>query len=102
MADKLGSGESACGSSTIGNNLQFLKQQVGAAQTAVGGLTGRQRQVLRGLLEGESNKQIARDLGISPRTVEIHRRCLLDRLEARTTADAIRIAVYAGLPIDDG
>ena len=102
MAGRSGSGESVCDTSGIRNNFHLLKQQIGAAQTAVGGLTGRQRQVLRGLLEGESNKQIARHLGISPRTVEIHRRCLLDRLEARTTADAIRIAVYAGLPVDDG
>jgi len=97
-----GSGESASDTPAARHNLHLLKQQIGAAQTAVGGLTDRQRQVLHGLLEGESNKQIARELGISPRTVEIHRRCLLDRLEARTTADAIRIAVYAGLPVDEG
>jgi len=86
--------------SAIWNHFNLLKLQIRAARSAVGSLTSRQRQVLHGLLEGGSNKQIARDLGISPRTVEIHRRSLMERLEARTTADAIRIAVYAGLSVD--
>lgn len=82
------------------HNLHVLKQQISAAERAVRALSVRQLQVLRGLLEGGSNKQIARDLGISPRTVETHRRCLMERLEARTVADAIRIAIYAGLAAD--
>lgn len=88
--------------SAMWDNFHLLKEQMGAAKRAVGNLTGRQRQVPWGVLEGGSNKQIARDLGISLRTVEIHRRCLMERLEVRTTADAIRIAVYAGLTVESG
>ena len=53
--------------------IEDLEQRVMEAKSAVARLTARQRQVLQGVLHGYSNKQIARDLGISPRTVEIHR-----------------------------
>jgi FixJ family two-component response regulator len=68
-----------------------------SARRRVATLTKRERDVLLGLAEGGSNKEIARDLGISPRTVEIHRAGMLARLEARSTAEAIRIGLYSGL-----
>lgn len=55
------------------------------------GLTRRERQVLDGLLAGGTNKTIAAQLGLSPRTVEAHRAHLMDRLDARSLADLIRI-----------
>jgi PAS domain S-box-containing protein len=58
-------------------------------------LTRRERQVLQGLVDGESNKLIAFALGISPRTVEIHRARMMLKLEVRHFADAIRIAINA-------
>jgi len=60
-------------------------------------LSRRERQVLDGLIEGRHNKAIANDLGISARTVEVHRARLLDRLNVRTTAEAVRLATLASL-----
>jgi PAS domain S-box-containing protein len=60
-------------------------------------LPGRQRQVLELMAKGLLNKQIAHLLKISEKTVKMHRTLLLERLGARTSADAIRIAVEAGL-----
>jgi two-component system, LuxR family, response regulator FixJ len=60
-------------------------------------LTQREQQVLRALVGGGVNKTIGRDLGLSPRTVEMHRANLMDKLGARTLSDALRIAYEAGL-----
>ncbi len=60
-------------------------------------LSPRERQVLDGLAEGRANKAIADELGISVRTVEVHRARLLDRLNVRTTAEAVRMATLASL-----
>lgn len=60
-------------------------------------LSRRERQVLDGLIEGRLSKTIANDLGISARTVEVHRARLLDRLNVRTTAEAVRLATLASL-----
>lgn len=61
----------------------------------VAALSPRCRDVLEGLLAGQSTKAIARELGISPRTVEIHRAHLMRKLGARHVVDAIRIAFEA-------
>jgi PAS domain S-box-containing protein len=63
----------------------------------VAALPPRQRQVLEQLSRGLLNKQIAHRLGISEKTVKMHRALLLEKLGVRTSADAIRIAVEAGL-----
>jgi PAS domain S-box-containing protein len=60
-------------------------------------LPGRQRQVLELMAKGLLNKQIAHLLKISEKTVKMHRTLLLERLGAKTSADAIRVAVEAGL-----
>ena len=60
-------------------------------------LTTRQRQVLALMARGLLNKQIAFELGISDKTVKMHRAALLAALDARSSADAIRLAVEAGL-----
>ena len=60
-------------------------------------LSRRERQVLDAVVEGRTNKMIARDLGISVRTVEAHRDRLLERLGVRTTAEAVRLATLSGL-----
>ena len=60
-------------------------------------LTPRQSQVLKEMALGYRNKQIAARLGIDEKTVKMHRAGMLDRLGAPTSADAIRIAVEAGL-----
>ena len=59
-------------------------------------LTPRERDVLHGLAHGLPNKTIAFNLGISPRTVEIHRAHLMTNLNVRSLSEALRIAFSAG------
>lgn len=58
-------------------------------------LTPREREVLDGLAKGLPNKTIAYDLGISPRTVEIHRANVMTKLGVRSLSEALRIAFAA-------
>ena len=58
-------------------------------------LTPREREVLEGLAQGLPNKTIAYDLGISPRTVEIHRANLMSKLGVKSLSEALRIAFAA-------
>jgi len=67
------------------------------ARVRLKALTPREYDVLRGLVRGHPNKTIAYDLGISPRTVEIHRANLMAKLEVSSLSDALRIAFAAGL-----
>ena len=68
-----------------------------AAQAKLDLLSPRERQVLEGLLAGLPNKTIAYDLVISPRTVEIHRARVMDKMGARSLSELIRLALAAGL-----
>ena len=61
-------------------------------------LTPRERQVLEGIAEGLSNKQIAARLDIGRRTVETHRESLMRKLDIRTVAGLTRFAIEAGIP----
>lgn len=74
-----------------------LSQRRSQAMLKVAALPPRQREVLEHLAQGLLNKQIAWELKISEKTVKMHRALLLDRLGVSTTAEAIRIAVEAGL-----
>lgn len=68
-----------------------------AAAGKVAGLAPRQRQVLELMARGLLNKQIAWELKISEKTVKMHRALTLERLGVATSAEAIRLAVEAGL-----
>lgn len=70
------------------------------ARIRVAGLTPREQHVLDGLARGLPNKTIAFDLGISPRTVEVHRANLMTKLAVNSLSDALRIAFAAGLGMD--
>ena len=61
------------------------------------GLTPRERQVLNGLVAGHSNKAIAYDLDISPRTVEIYRANVMTKMDANSLSDLVRMALISGL-----
>jgi PAS domain S-box-containing protein len=67
------------------------------ARALVRKLTPRQGQVLKEMTLGYRNKQIAARLNIDEKTVKMHRAAMLDRLGTPTSADAIRVAVEAGL-----
>ncbi len=74
-------------------------RRVAAARARVALLTPRERQVLDWLAQGCSNKSIARELGISPRTVEIHRANMMTKVKAENSADAIRLRIEAQLGV---
>ena len=67
-----------------------------AAKVLIAKLTGREQDVLKGLVQGMPNKTIAYDLGISPRTVEVHRANLMSKLGVRSLSEALRIGFSAG------
>jgi two-component system response regulator FixJ len=56
-------------------------------------LTPREREVLQLITDGQSNKEAGRELGISPRTIEVHRARVMEKLGARNTADLMRIVL---------
>jgi two-component system, LuxR family, response regulator FixJ len=61
----------------------------------ISSLSPREKDVLAGLIEGRANKQIAFDLGISPRTVEIYRANLMNKMQADSLSDLVRMALIA-------
>jgi two-component system response regulator FixJ len=67
-----------------------------AARAKLGELTERERQVLDLLVVGKPNKVIAYDLAISPRTVEIHRARVMEKMQARSLAELVRMVLAAG------
>ena len=64
---------------------------------ALDALTGREREVLFGIVQGRTNKEIAAALGISHRTVETHRESVMRKLRIRTVAGLTRFAMEVGL-----
>lgn len=67
------------------------------AREKVAALSRRQREILQCIAAGRLNKQIAFELGLSERTIKLHRAAVLRALGVRTSADAIRMAIEAGL-----
>jgi PAS domain S-box-containing protein len=79
------------------NDATALSVRQARAWGLVSALPPRQREVLQAMAKGLLNKQIAFTLGIAEKTVKMHRALLLERLGVATSAEAIRIAVEAGL-----
>ncbi|WP_226662381.1 response regulator transcription factor [Alteriqipengyuania lutimaris] len=81
-------------------NLEETEQVIartGEAREKVSRLSARERDVLEGLIEGKSNKVIGYELDISPRTVEVYRGKMMDKLEVQSLPEALRVAFAAGL-----
>jgi two-component system response regulator FixJ len=76
-----------------------VARDAASAQIAarVAALSHRERQVLDGLVIGNSNKAIARDYGISPRTVEIYRANVMTKMQAANLSELVRLAMQAGV-----
>ena len=79
---------------------QRASTQAGAAaREKLATLTPREREVFDEMVRGKQNKMIAYDLDISPRTVEVHRARVLEKLEARSLSELVRMALAAGIPL---
>jgi two-component system response regulator FixJ len=76
------------------------KAELAGIQEKIAALSNRERQVLEGLVGGSANKNIAFDLGISPRTVEIYRANLMTKMAANSLSDLVRMAMMAGIVIE--
>ncbi|WP_291845864.1 response regulator FixJ [Bradyrhizobium sp.] len=63
----------------------------------VASLTPRERQVMQGLVTGQSNKAIAREYDISPRTVEVYRANVMTKMQADNLSELVRFAIRAGI-----
>lgn len=74
-------------------------REVSEAAARLATLSCREAEVLQGLVAGRQNKVIARDLGISPRTVEIHRKNLMEKLRVRSLPEAVRLALAAEMKL---
>lgn len=72
----------------------------GAARQRIDALTPRERDVLLALVRGGSNREIAADLDLSPRTVEMHRASMMARLGVNSLSQALKIAYDAGIAAD--
>jgi len=83
----------------LARSLAMTKQSEEAGETMrrLATLTAREREVLGGMIAGRPNKVIAYDLSISPRTVEIHRARVMDKMQARSLSALVRMALAAGV-----
>jgi two-component system response regulator FixJ len=69
------------------------------ASERIAGLSAREQDVLRWVVAGKANKVIAYGLGISPRTVEVHRANLMRKLDAANLSELVRIVLAGGLDL---
>jgi len=79
-----------------------VRRRVIEARKRISRLTTRESEVLDWLARGRSNKMIARELGISPRTVEIHRANMMAKIGANHSAQAVRFSIEAKLAAPTG
>ena len=79
----------------IGSKARSRNAEAKAAKTLLESLTPRERGVLDKLVQGRSNKVVAYELGISPRTVEIHRAHIMGKMDATSLSDLVRVVLAA-------
>jgi PAS domain S-box-containing protein len=85
----------------VGSQMEVNDPQAAIARTSaaerIGRLTARQRAVLRLVAQGKRNRQIGEELGLAEKTIKMHRVALIKRLGVLTVAEAMRLAIEAGL-----
>jgi two-component system response regulator FixJ len=81
----------------LGAAAQRKEEASGEVMGHLASLTAREREVLEGMVAGHPNKVIAHELGISPRTVEIHRARVMEKMAARSLSALVRMALAAGV-----
>ena len=81
------------GAVAVNQQTQSANAQAGQTRALLDTLTAREREVLEGLLVGHPNKTIAFDLGMSPRTVEVHRARIMQKMQARSLSALIRMVL---------
>ena len=79
----------------IGSRARSRNAEAVAAKNLLASLTPRERGVLDKLVQGRSNKVVAYELGISPRTVEIHRAHIMGKMDASSLSDLVRVVLAA-------
>jgi two-component system, LuxR family, response regulator FixJ len=87
---------------SIGERSRLQAAETKAARKRLALLTQREKHVLNELVAGSSNKAAAQKLGISPRTVEVYRAQIMDKLEANSLSDLVRTALAADRPFITG
>jgi FixJ family two-component response regulator len=80
-----------------GRSLARARREDAEIHRRLASLTPREREVLQGVVSGRLNKQIAADLGISEKTVKVHRGRVMEKMNAPSLAELVRLADRAGL-----
>lgn len=81
----------------IGQRKHKVGIEAADAEARLSPLSAREREVLHLLVAGKQNKVIAYELGISPRTVEIHRARVMEKTRARSLSELVRLAIAGGI-----
>ena len=79
------------------NKQQDIQQQTQSVKKHIHDLTPREHQVMQMIVEGKANKVIAIDLQLSQRTIEVHRKNVMQKLEAHSLAELVRIVTQTGM-----
>jgi len=82
---------------SMGAGASVRSDEIADATRRVDALSPREREVLEGLIDGRSNKVIAYQLGLSVRTIEVHRARMMERLGMRQLSEALRLGILARL-----
>jgi two-component system response regulator FixJ len=83
-----------------GERAQSRAAEAKQARDLLSLLTPREREILDQLVKGHANKVVAHQLGISPRTVEIHRASIMEKLHARNLSNVVRTALAASWEVN--